>query len=274
MKRRMAEALPWYHGPISSEEAIRICTTVGKNGAYLLRDSQREQDTYTLSVLYESDVYHYRIRKTAENNLHLKVMKKDFSSWNELIKFCKTKQDAQKFPQPLVKPIEKSIVDVWDRDNNNWRDSIQTEKRKKKGNSGVPTSKSKGNKKMTSPGKITEFFRRPNKIFSNKEKMEACEQVDRKSEKDNESNDEEWDDTSSESESERVAEDSSYQAISVNCREKFIATADSTGQENEMEYKKGDEMILEGVRTDGWWYCLNKATEKRGWVYEASLKKC
>jgi hypothetical protein len=47
----MAESLPWYHGRIPTNEAVRICTKIGENGAFLLRDSQREQDAFTLSVL-------------------------------------------------------------------------------------------------------------------------------------------------------------------------------------------------------------------------------
>jgi hypothetical protein len=41
-----------------------------------------------------------------------------------------------------------------------------------------------------------------------------------------------------------------------------------------MDFKKGDEMILQGVRTDGWWYCLNKERNTYGWVHESSLQKC
>ena len=48
----MAEALPtWYHGPITTNEAVRICTYVGENGSFLLRVSEREEQAYTLSVL-------------------------------------------------------------------------------------------------------------------------------------------------------------------------------------------------------------------------------
>ena len=60
----------------------------------------------------------------------------------------------------------------------------------------------------------------------------------------------------------------------VNCGEKFIATADSTGEENEMDYKTGDEMKLEWTHANGWWYCLNKTRGVRGWVDKASLQKC
>ena len=35
-------------------------------------------------------------------------MKKDFASWDELVKFCKKKQHVEKFPQPLVQAIDKS----------------------------------------------------------------------------------------------------------------------------------------------------------------------
>ena len=54
----------------------------------------------------------------------------------------------------------------------------------------------------------------------------------------------------------------------------LIATADSEGRENEMDFKKGDEIVLEEARTDGWWYCFNKVRNDRGWVYKSFLEKC
>jgi hypothetical protein len=47
----MAESLSWYHGAIPTSEAVKICTKIGENGAFLLRDSQREENAFTLSVL-------------------------------------------------------------------------------------------------------------------------------------------------------------------------------------------------------------------------------
>ena len=41
---------------------------------------------------------------------------------------------------------------------------------------------------------------------------------------------------------------------------------------NEMDFKKGDEITLEGERTEaGWLHCLNKTRNTRGWVHERSL---
>ncbi|CAB4037862.1 ---NA--- [Paramuricea clavata] len=157
------------------------------------------------------------------------------------------------------------VVDDWDRVDVKWRESIQMERRKPEVTNEVLPSKSKWHKKASAPGRITEFFRKPHKLFGNKEKVE-CDQVNH--EKDDY---DEWNDGLSESEDDV---DVPCHAIPVDCGGKFIAKTDSTGQENEMDFKKGDEMILQGVRTDGWWYCLNKERNTYGWVHESSLQKC
>lgn len=39
-----------------------------------------------------------------------------------------------------------------------------------------------------------------------------------------------------------------------------------------MEFKKGTEMLVKGVRVDGWWYCYNRTTKNTDWVYQDYLK--
>ena len=41
---------PWYHGKISADEATKILVKFGRPSAFLLRDSQYSEATFTLSV--------------------------------------------------------------------------------------------------------------------------------------------------------------------------------------------------------------------------------
>ena len=265
----IAKSLPWYHGRISTNEVVRICTKISQNGAFLLRDSQHEEKAFTLSVFckaerQEGEIYHYRIRMSPEEKLLIKTLKKEFSSWDELVNFCKKPQDSEKFPQPLVKAIDKSVVDAWKSSDENWRDSIQMERRKVQVNSGDPPSKSKCDKKKSPPGRITEFFRNPHKFFASKEKVE-CDQVDHEK-----NENEEWDDCHSDDEFDNEV---SNEAVAVESENRFIATSDSTGQENEMDFKKGEILIHQGPCSDGWWYCFNEERNIYGWVHESSFHK-
>jgi hypothetical protein len=39
-----------------------------------------------------------------------------------------------------------------------------------------------------------------------------------------------------------------------------------------LNFTKGTEMAVKGVRIDGWWFCYNKSTQESGWVYMDYLK--
>ena len=39
-----------------------------------------------------------------------------------------------------------------------------------------------------------------------------------------------------------------------------------------MAFEKGTDMVIKGVRVDGWWYCLNKLTQESNWVFQDYLK--
>ena len=51
-----------------------------------------------------------------------------------------------------------------------------------------------------------------------------------------------------------------------------MAISNSDGQEGAMKYEAGTEMLLEGISVSGWWYCLNKTTNEKGWVFQENLK--
>ena len=60
--------------------------------------------------------------------------------------------------------------------------------------------------------------------------------------------------------------------VPITCKTTFVAICNSEEQEGAMKYEAGTEMLLEGLSVSGWWYCLNKTTNERGWVLEQNLK--
>ncbi|KAI5624705.1 SH2 domain-containing protein 1A [Silurus asotus] len=57
------ESLPVYHGAISREMCERRLGEAGRNGSYLIRDSESVHGSYCLCVLYNGYVYTYRIQQ-------------------------------------------------------------------------------------------------------------------------------------------------------------------------------------------------------------------
>ncbi|XP_068105715.1 SH2 domain-containing protein 1A [Hyperolius riggenbachi] len=53
-----------YHGKISRETGERLLSEVGKDGSYLLRDSETLPGVYCLCVLHKEFVYTYRVSQT------------------------------------------------------------------------------------------------------------------------------------------------------------------------------------------------------------------
>ncbi|XP_061173254.1 tyrosine-protein kinase CSK-like isoform X2 [Saccostrea echinata] len=60
------QAMPWYHGKISREEAEALLNNFREEGDFLIRDSVHFHGDYTLSIYFEGLVDHYRI--IAKNN--------------------------------------------------------------------------------------------------------------------------------------------------------------------------------------------------------------
>ncbi|XP_058450266.1 tyrosine-protein phosphatase corkscrew isoform X4 [Malaya genurostris] len=60
--RRVPELQPWFHGNLSSKEAERLILERGKNGSFLVRESQRKPGDFVLSVRTEDKVTHVMIR--------------------------------------------------------------------------------------------------------------------------------------------------------------------------------------------------------------------
>ncbi|KAH0564657.1 tyrosine-protein kinase Shark isoform X2 [Cotesia glomerata] len=54
----------WYHGTLSRPEAVSLLYENGnKDGAFLVRFSDRSVGTYVLTVMYHNQVFHYQIQK-------------------------------------------------------------------------------------------------------------------------------------------------------------------------------------------------------------------
>ncbi|CAG9855427.1 unnamed protein product [Phyllotreta striolata] len=72
------DEIRWYYGKLTREEAETILTQDGRNGLFLVRDSNSSTGDYVLSVLHNSLVRHYQIRRHIDDA---------FFSINECLKF-------------------------------------------------------------------------------------------------------------------------------------------------------------------------------------------
>ncbi|XP_068182028.1 SH2 domain-containing protein 1A-like [Antennarius striatus] len=59
----MMENLPVYHGPIGQEEGVRRLGQDGRDGCYLIRNSDSTPGAFCLCVLSHKCVYTYRLHK-------------------------------------------------------------------------------------------------------------------------------------------------------------------------------------------------------------------
>ncbi|XP_001369726.2 SH2 domain-containing protein 1B [Monodelphis domestica] len=104
--------LPFYHGPLSKRACERLLLQEGKDGKFLLRDSESLPGVLCLCVLFHKKIYTYRIRRekygyytieTAEG-----VRRELFPNLNELI--SKYQKPNQGLVIRLCYPVEKNNV--------------------------------------------------------------------------------------------------------------------------------------------------------------------
>ncbi|XP_028815896.1 SH2 domain-containing protein 1A [Denticeps clupeoides] len=62
------DSLPVYHGAIGKAVGERRLSESGKDGSYLIRDSESMPGVYCLCVLCQGYVYTYRLHQNAEGN--------------------------------------------------------------------------------------------------------------------------------------------------------------------------------------------------------------
>lgn len=61
MRKFYLHLLRWFHGHISGKEAEKVLMEKGKNGSYLVRESQSKPGDFVLSVRTDDKVTHVMI---------------------------------------------------------------------------------------------------------------------------------------------------------------------------------------------------------------------
>ncbi|XP_018954609.1 SH2 domain-containing protein 1B isoform X1 [Cyprinus carpio] len=89
---------PAYHGPISKQRCEELLGKKGRDGTYLIRDSETIQGALCLCVYKKKVVYTYRILQTHTGNFTLQastgVEEKFFKTLKELIRHYKKKNQG------------------------------------------------------------------------------------------------------------------------------------------------------------------------------------
>ncbi|XP_054647558.1 SH2 domain-containing protein 1A-like isoform X2 [Dunckerocampus dactyliophorus] len=101
------ENLSVYHGPIGKTEGERRLALDGRNGCYLIRNSDSVPDVYCLCVLCNGTVYTYRLHKHGGCSWAAEtipgVQKRYFRQIKNLI--AAFQQPAQGIAMPLLYPV-------------------------------------------------------------------------------------------------------------------------------------------------------------------------
>lgn len=69
--RRRVRVRRWFHGHLSGKEAEKLILEKGKNGSFLVRESQSKPGDYVLSVRTDDKVTHVMIRCQVLHNTTL-----------------------------------------------------------------------------------------------------------------------------------------------------------------------------------------------------------
>lgn len=77
----------WFHGPLSGKDAENLILERGKNGSFLVRESQSKPGDFVLSVRTDDKVTHVMIRY--KDNLYDVVGGQKFSTLSDLIEYYK-----------------------------------------------------------------------------------------------------------------------------------------------------------------------------------------
>uniref|UniRef100_UPI00398EB3C7 SH2 domain-containing protein 1A-like n=1 Tax=Pristiophorus japonicus TaxID=55135 RepID=UPI00398EB3C7 len=99
--------LPVYHGRISKAETEDLLASSGKDGSFLIRDSETVPGTYCLCVLNRTFVHTYRISEISGNwsvQTSKGVLPRFFSSVENLI--VTYEKPGQGTVVPLLHPVE------------------------------------------------------------------------------------------------------------------------------------------------------------------------
>ncbi|XP_077334808.1 SH2 domain-containing protein 1A [Lithobates pipiens] len=98
-----------YHGKISREIGEKLLSEAGKDGSYLLRDSETVPNVYCLCVLHKDIVYTYRVSQTTTGSWSAEaapgVPKRMFRKVQNLI--CAYQKPGQGIATHLQHPVER-----------------------------------------------------------------------------------------------------------------------------------------------------------------------
>ncbi|XP_013877529.1 SH2 domain-containing protein 1A [Austrofundulus limnaeus] len=101
------ESLPIYHGPIGKEEGERRLAQDGRDGSYLVRDSDSVPGVFCLCVLCKGFVYTYRLHKDEAGSWAAEttpgVQKRYFRHIKNLI--AAFRKEGQGLAMPLLFPV-------------------------------------------------------------------------------------------------------------------------------------------------------------------------
>ncbi|MEE6496986.1 hypothetical protein FKM82_002548 [Ascaphus truei] len=105
------ESVAVYHGKISREDGEKLLSNAGRDGSYLLRDSETVPGMYCLCVMHEALIYTYRVHQTATGSwtveAALGVPRRMFRKVSNLISAYQ--KPNQGIATPLQHPVESNV---------------------------------------------------------------------------------------------------------------------------------------------------------------------
>ncbi|XP_053448490.1 tyrosine-protein kinase FRK isoform X2 [Nycticebus coucang] len=131
---RSLQAEPWFFGAIKRTDAEKqLLYSENQTGAFLIRESESQKGDFSLSVLDQGVVKHYRIRRLDEGGFFL-TPRRNFSTLNKFVRHYSTTRDGLcvklgkpclKIQAPMPFDLSYKTVDQWEID----RNSVQLLKR-------------------------------------------------------------------------------------------------------------------------------------------------
>lgn len=97
----------WYHGVLDRAKCEERLNADGRQGAYLVRQSDRKMDTFSLSYLSKSCISHFRITAVCGDYY---IGGRQFDSLSDLIGYytkwsCLLKDEQLVYPVPPHEPV-------------------------------------------------------------------------------------------------------------------------------------------------------------------------